>query len=497
MSIVEGHDIPREFWLALNFRLQLCWNNNLTNPSVLCKYVNIKLIATTLYAYLASDSLINRHLLSSDPQLLHDMTALLAPEAPVPVDIKTTCLQFITALCKLPSKLPSILEVLNVNANHGLVAFLLRDLLLHVQHPGMREDQLTYDNEFVDAFVTLLSVIVLTQHGGNAVLSADIIPTLVQFIPLSRESVLKISVSCISQLDSLLYSFPDSYSVFFNANGLSIIIDTIKNLVEIISSSTEIVKLDLAKTKLKALLKMMMHLMQTSGTADGIRNLIDSSLPSSIKRIIESPDEFTHSLYSLSMLIMGTFIHNEPTSLTILQEAGLPQSFLASIQRRIPASANVISSLPHVFGAVCLNTNGLHMFTEAHTLETFFSIFTDPSYSTVLAEEGVSSMLGAAVDELVRHHPSLKPIALNCILQVLDRIVAEGKSVGQNLGNLASMADGELDKCFLFPYKSIPTSLDEEPKMMDVESSKPACRTVVYIEFIANVCALCFLLFLF
>jgi hypothetical protein len=38
---------------------------------------------------------------------------------------------------------------------------------------------------------------------------------------------------------------------------------------------------------------------------------------------------------------MATFIHNEPTSLSILQEAKIPSAFLDSIKDEIPASVDV------------------------------------------------------------------------------------------------------------------------------------------------------------
>lgn len=38
---------------------------------------------------------------------------------------------------------------------------------------------------------------------------------------------------------------------------------------------------------------------------------------------------------------MSTFIHNEPTCLTILQEAKLPQTLLEAISKDIPISAEV------------------------------------------------------------------------------------------------------------------------------------------------------------
>lgn len=40
---------------------------------------------------------------------------------------------------------------------------------------------------------------------------------------------------------------------------------------------------------------------------------------------------------------MATFVHNEPTSLSIIQEAGLPESFYKAIETGIEPSIEVFS----------------------------------------------------------------------------------------------------------------------------------------------------------
>lgn len=119
---------------------------------------------------------------------------------------------------------------------------------------------------------------------------------------------------------------------------------------------------------LKAMLKFVLHMMESSGTADGLRNLIDSSLPHSLKLVVEQPQVFGNSVFALGMFylsiyqkkkqgdhlsshtiyylplainVMSTFIHNEPTSLPILQESKLPQSFLSTITEYTTVSTDV------------------------------------------------------------------------------------------------------------------------------------------------------------
>ena len=100
---------------------------------------------------------------------------------------------------------------------------------------------------------------------------------------------------------------------------------------------------------LKHILRSMHRMMQSSGTAEGLRGLIDSSLLKSIKKIIEHRSLFGPNVLpigkflallmccpsierSLAINILATFVHNEPTSLTVIQEAGVPEAFYRAVE---------------------------------------------------------------------------------------------------------------------------------------------------------------------
>lgn len=100
---------------------------------------------------------------------------------------------------------------------------------------------------------------------------------------------------------------------------------------------------------MKHILRSMHRMMQSSGTSEGLRGLIDMSILKSIKKIIEYRGLFGPSVLPIGTFIsfpyvrcylvvftainiMATFVHNEPSSLTVIQEAGLPETFYKSIE---------------------------------------------------------------------------------------------------------------------------------------------------------------------
>ncbi|KAI9329266.1 hypothetical protein BDR26DRAFT_939429 [Obelidium mucronatum] len=126
---------------------------------------------------------------------------------------------------------------------------------------------------------------------------------------------------------------------------------------------------------------------------------------------------------------MSTFIHNEPASLPILQESKLPQTLLdLSFNGNYPASAEVISALPSAFGAMCLNQAGLDLFTATNPLPRYLRLLVsmDPLVRSAFCERDMPNVVGGAVDELVRHHPSLRESTLATVLE----IVKEARQVG-------------------------------------------------------------------
>lgn len=48
-----------------------------------------------------------------------------------------------------------------------------------------------------------------------------------------------------------------------------------------------------------------------------------------------------HLINATAINTMATFVHNEPTSLAILQEMQLPQTLYAQLEKEVPSSSDV------------------------------------------------------------------------------------------------------------------------------------------------------------
>jgi len=236
---------------------------------------------------------------------------------------------------------------------------------------------------------------------------------------------------------------------------------------------------------LRWLFRFVNHIMQHNGGGFDrvLRNLIDSPpLLRALRLVFENARVFGSHVWSGGVNILSSFIHNEPTSYAVIAEAGLSKSLLeavtlrelnvpenpepppegegegeegepsssrsaAAVSEATPAqepkvpeysivrprhqqlargimpAADSISCIPQAFGAICLNSNGLRLFQASNALESFFEIFESPEHVKCMKDDAnLVRSLGAAFDELVRHHPAIKQSVMTAVLVMVARV---------------------------------------------------------------------------
>lgn len=93
---------------------------------------------------------------------------------------------------------------------------------------------------------------------------------------------------------------------------------------------------------------------------------------------------------------------------------------------QVPANRDVLGHLPQAFSALCLNERGLRAFMDCNPFEKLFKVLLSTKYLNAMRRRRNSSdpagdtavSLGTAIDELMRHQPTLKPTAMNAVIKV-------------------------------------------------------------------------------
>ena len=142
--------------------------------------------------------------------------------------------------------------------------------------------------------------------------------------------------------------------------------------------------------------------------------------------------------------MLAVIIHNEPTSYPALHENGLPQAFLKMVSSHIPPTPELITAIPNVFDAICINNQGKELFAQ-YNFDGFFSVFRSLEHCKIMTKGHCASDAGAAMDELLRHHPDLKDVFLKGYIQMVtdvcqNRIMNE-EPVGVKLPELADVRE--------------------------------------------------------
>ncbi|XP_036319887.1 E3 ubiquitin-protein ligase HUWE1 isoform X1 [Rhagoletis pomonella] len=191
-------------------------------------------------------------------------------------------------------------------------------------------------------------------------------------------------------------------------------------------------------TQRAALLKSMLNFLKKSiqdhAHFNGMRNIMESSLPKSLQHIISNAEYYGPSLFLLATDVVTVYVFNEPSLLSSLQETGLTNVILRSLlQKEVPATREILGSLPNIFSALCLNERGLMEFMSYDPFDKFLRVLLSPDYLIAMRRRrssdplgDTSTNLGNAMDDLMKHHPYLRTDAIEAIVRLLHELVRFG-----------------------------------------------------------------------
>nr|XP_015209351.1 PREDICTED: E3 ubiquitin-protein ligase HUWE1 [Lepisosteus oculatus] len=411
------------------------------------------------------------------------------------VDIKAASLRTLTSIVHLERtpKLSNIIDCTGTASYHGFLPVLVRNCIQAMIDPMMEP----YPHQFATALFSFLYHLASYDAGGEALVSCGMMEALLKVIKFLGDEQDQITfvtravrvVDLITNLDM---------AAFQSHSGLSIFICRLEHEVDLCrkecpfvikpkiqrpstATETEEMETDMevadvamessspgpstsveqrAETEARAqsstaytpragvqcipqraaLLKSMLNFLkkaiQDPAFSDGIRHVMDGSLPTSLKHIISNAEYYGPSLFLLATEVVTVFVFQEPSLLSSLQDNGLTDVMLhALLIKDVPATREVLGSLPNVFSALCLNARGLQSFVQCQPFERLFKVLLSPDYLPAMRRRRSSdplgdtaSNLGSAVDELMRHQPTLKTDATTAIIKLLEEICNLGRA---------------------------------------------------------------------
>uniref|UniRef100_A0A8C7K072 E3 ubiquitin-protein ligase HUWE1 n=1 Tax=Oncorhynchus kisutch TaxID=8019 RepID=A0A8C7K072_ONCKI len=388
------------------------------------------------------------------------------------VDIKAASLRTLTSIVHLERtpKLSNIIDCTGTASYHGFLPVLVRNCIQAMIDPLMEP----YPHQFATALFSFLYHLASYDAGGEALVSCGMMEALLK---VKKHTVTSDLVS--DNLNDLLIAHRVCHEVDLSRKECPFVIKPkIQRPNSTVESEDMDTDVDVSEERMEsspgpstssgsrpetdhraqsstastprtglqcipqraALLKSMLNFLkkaiQDPAFSDGIRHVMDGSLPTSLKHIISNAEYYGPSLFLLATEVVTVFVFQEPSLLSSLQDNGLTDVMLhALLIKDVPATREVLGSLPNVFSALCLNARGLHSFVQCQPFERLFKVLLSPDYLPAMRRRRSSdplgdtaSNLGSAVDELMRHQPTLKTDATTAIIKLLEEICNLGRA---------------------------------------------------------------------
>uniref|UniRef100_A0A6Q2YT88 HECT-type E3 ubiquitin transferase n=1 Tax=Esox lucius TaxID=8010 RepID=A0A6Q2YT88_ESOLU len=403
------------------------------------------------------------------------------------VDIKAASLRTLTSIVHLERtpKLSNIIDCTGTASYHGFLPVLVRNCIQAMIDPLMEP----YPHQFATALFSFLYHLASYDAGGEALVSLYLHHFLCKTQPLRLTDQITFVTRAVRVVDLITNL---DMAAFQSHTGLTIFISRLEHEVDLsrkecpfvikpkiqrpnstVESEDMDTDMDVSDERMEsspgpstssgprpetdhrpqsntasvqcipqraALLKSMLNFLkkaiQDPAFSDGIRHVMDGSLPTSLKHIISNAEYYGPSLFLLATEVVTVFVFQEPSLLSSLQDNGLTDVMLhALLIKDVPATREVLGSLPNVFSALCLNARGLHSFVQCQPFERLFKVLLSPDYLPAMRRRRSSdplgdtaSNLGSAVDELMRHQPTLKTDATTAIIKLLEEICNLGRA---------------------------------------------------------------------
>lgn len=382
---------------------------------------NIRLMATFITIMMSPIILsADVPLFNWNPSIVIEIAQLIGYGPQVDEKVAGSAMLVLRSFLRYEGKLQEASNALRLSSPHGPISRILLEISRCISGNSPFPFSASYSTAFIDLFIHLAA----SHDLHPALLSSGTLTVLCKCVESIGPVHYKYGEKITVVLENLINKSTITLEPFLNMDGLHLLVRKIVSMVEPYDPASA--------AFLGSVLRVIERLLVTFATEDRMRNLVETALFDSLRIILNDFDKYSPEIQSHCIAIIAAFIHNEPTSLSILQERKVPQSMIEAICRGIPVNGDVISGLLLAFGASCLNTEGEQFFQAKNPIKALLSVFLDPKYSRALLQHGNSSIIGQSMDEFIRHHPSLAPL---CIEEIITMVKSAPSTLMQVCGS--------------------------------------------------------------
>ncbi|KAL2630710.1 hypothetical protein R1flu_015396 [Riccia fluitans] len=448
-ALIDQYSVPPNLRFSLLTRIRFA--RAFASLTSRRQYICIRLLAFTVLLQSNPDHEDLTAFFINEPEFVNELVTVLRCEDTVPEDIRILAVLALAAQSQDRPRQSNVLTVISAGGHRGILPSLMQKAVGSVTG-GTGGCSVA----FMEALLSLVTVLVSSSSGCAALREAGLIPTLLPLLKDMNPQHTHLVSSAVHILEAFMdYSNPAG-TLFRDLGGLD---DTIVRLKLEVSKVEEgarkqreelqadskgkapmiedgdVQQSSLVQSEtlipyhqrllLKALLRAIALGTYAPGSTARLHTSEESALPTCLCTIFRHAKEFGGGVFSLAASVMSDLIHKDPTCFSSLDTAGLPAAFLDAITSGVLPSSEAVGCIPNSLDALCLNNSGLQAVKDRNALGCFVKIFTSKTYLRALANDTPGS-LASGIDELMRHAPSLRGPGIDMCIEILKTIAAIG-----------------------------------------------------------------------
>lgn len=220
---IEAYSVPDDERFELLCRIRYGKALTRSHAEDREKLVIVRLLAIGLFCHTHAEQTTFNNLFLYEPDLVHHIAELLQLDRGIDIHVQTAAVYALDAVGRYRSKVQDVLTAVNAGVNHGILMALLRKTIGELAH-----EESTTPQAFVEALLSFVTYIAAHAAGGNMVVSAGLIPLLVQVIEIRLPNRLYALSKTMQLLDNILYGYTNSFQLFCNARGVDVLVGRIE-----------------------------------------------------------------------------------------------------------------------------------------------------------------------------------------------------------------------------------------------------------------------------
>ncbi|KAL3688671.1 hypothetical protein R1sor_014980 [Riccia sorocarpa] len=448
-DLIDQYSVPPNLRFSLLTRIRFA--RAFASLTSRRQYICIRLLAFTVLLQSNPDHEDLTAFFINEPEFVNELVTVLRCEDTVPEDIRILAVLALAAQSQDRPRQSNVLTVISAGGHRGILPSLMQKAVGSVT-AGTGGCSVA----FMEALLSLVTVLVSSSSGCAALREAGLIPTLLPLLKDMNPQHTHLVSSAVHILEAFMdYSNPAG-TLFRDLGGLDDTIVRLKLEVSKVEEGARKQREELqadSKGKapmiedgdsqqsalvqsetlipyhqrllLKALLRAIALGTYAPGSTARLHASEESALPACLCTIFRHAKEFGGGVFSLAASVMSDLIHKDPTCFSSLDAAGLPAAFLDAITSGVLPSSEAVGCIPNSLDALCLNNAGLQAVKDRNALGCFVKIFTSKTYLRALAND-TPGTLASGIDELMRHAPSLRGPGIDMCIEILKTIAVIG-----------------------------------------------------------------------